>query len=102
MIFKGTNTKWILKDKQLYTPEGDLVPSLNNFSVSGRRTEEEVFGEDEYYIQAKYNDLLKSKSPELLSELVDLVWLIDRGATIEELEERIVQSKKVIKQSIEL
>lgn len=48
------------------------------------------------------NALLISKAPELLSDLNDIVWLIERGATMEELEERIKTSKQLIKEATEL
>jgi hypothetical protein len=48
------------------------------------------------------NALLISKSPELLTDLNDLVWLIEQGATIEELQERIKVSKKLIKEATQI
>jgi hypothetical protein len=43
---------------------------------------------------AKYN--------EMLTDLNDLVWLIEQGETIEELQERIKVSKQLIKEATQI
>ena len=48
------------------------------------------------------NALLISKAPEMLQDLIDIVWLIEMGATLEELNERIKTSKQLIKEATEL
>jgi hypothetical protein len=52
--------------------------------------------------ELKELELLLEQREKMLNELIDLVWLIERGATNEELQERIVQSKRIIKESTEL
>lgn len=46
------------------------------------------------------NAKLLTKSPELLSDLNDLVWLIQNGATIEEIQERALTSEQLIKSTL--
>ena len=53
-------------------------------------------------IEAKANALLISKAPEMLQNLIDIVWLIKMGATIEELNDRINTSKQLIKEATQL
>ena len=45
---------------------------------------------------------IKKEHSEMLQDLIDIVWLIDMGATSEELHERIEKSKQLIKEATEL
>jgi hypothetical protein len=51
-------------------------------------------GDKQKQKDAKYN--------EMLTDLNDLVWLIEQGATIEELQERIKVSKELIKEATQI
>jgi hypothetical protein len=95
--FKGTKGKW----------------STNKLSIldENRRVISQcylmTFEHDKRGIQIPdtigyFNALLISKAPEMLQDLIDIVWLIDMGATTEELHKRIEKSKQLIKEATEL
>jgi hypothetical protein len=101
MKFKGTQGK--LERKYV----GSICIGIGTTGLLSKITANSILPEtDGEYEDEKEeieaNMLLYSKSPELLSDLNDLVWLIKNGATIEELEERILTSEKLIKQATEL
>lgn len=52
--------------------------------------------------QSLHNALLISKAPLLFSDLLDIVWLVEKGATYEEVQERIKTSKQLLKEATEL
>jgi hypothetical protein len=72
METKFTKGKWKDVDGVLFDENNNTVPSKTNFSASGRITKDEYFKNDEFYIEAKYNDLLKSKAPEMFEMLVKI------------------------------
>jgi hypothetical protein len=90
--FKGTKGKWEVN------PRASRNVRCNNLTVANCSQGQD--GENE--IEEKHNALLISKSPEMLQDLIDIVWLIEMGATLEELNERIKTSKQLIKEATEL
>jgi len=95
--FKGTKGEWRNNDLSILSDANKMIAGcyLMNFDhdVRGSRIPD---------LEGVANAKLISCAPEYHTELVDLVWLIESGATIEELQERIVQSKQLIKKATEL
>jgi hypothetical protein len=96
--FKGTKGKWEVNIPKygesngfasLSTEDG-MITCYNGLTKEGAHP------------KSLANALLISKSPELLTDLNDLVWLIEQGGTIEELQERIKVSKKLIKEATQI
>lgn len=89
MEFKGTKGTWILE----YSSNSDHVVRLGSID------------DGSFYrvlIHDPYDAQLISKSPQLLNDLNDLVWLIENHATQEEILERIDISKQLIKEATTL
>jgi hypothetical protein len=95
MGFKGTKGKWKLiegnKDTFSKVKIGRRVLDLSTLGIPSTKYKEEIA-----------NAKLISCALELLTDLNDIVWLIERGATMEELEERIKTSKELIKKATEI
>jgi len=92
--FKGTKGKWTSFKPQ----DGNGFVYVNNeYLTTG--TIATCYGDGE---EPKANALLISKAPEMLQDLIDIVWLIDMGATTEELHKRIEKSKQLIKEATQL
>jgi hypothetical protein len=93
--FKFTKGKWyISQEKHIWCNNSKIADCSNNQqSTIYRQKSNEEMGA---------NALLISKAPEMLQDLIDIVWLIDMGATTEELHKRIEKSKQLIKEATEL
>jgi hypothetical protein len=90
--FRGTRGKWEIN------PKASRNVRCNNLTIANCSSGQN--GESE--IEEKHNALLISKSPEMLEDLTDIVWLIEQGATLEELTERVIKSRQLIKEATEL
>jgi hypothetical protein len=96
METKQTKGEWYVSDipqedgKYIYTKE-------NPFSAIARVYK----GENPHSTNAEANAKLIAHSPLLLQDLNDLVWLIEQGATIEEIQERAKTAKQTIKKATE-
>jgi len=95
--FKGTKGKWEVsiafegETENIHIKSSGNLLTVEDFNgkavaIIGR------IGEEEQEANAR----IIASAPLLLSDLNDLVWLIEKGATQEELEERIKTSKQLI------
>jgi hypothetical protein len=111
MEFKGTKGKWnlVLQDKWPFSYDIQnedyserILFGINHYSTEDKTIEDCLKRDYNINSLGLANAKLISCALELLTDLNDIVWLIERGATMEELEERIKTSKQLIKKATEI
>lgn len=94
--FKGTKGEWTVKEyKEDNYISIDLVGRIHNPSLASISPSEEV------YEEATANAKLIGASPDLLQDLIDLVWLVDKGATEREITHRIIACNKTLSKALD-
>mgnify|MGYP003418902996 CR=1 FL=1 len=91
--FKGTKGKWKIDLKYNSDERVRIINNKNNGFIDVWKLGEITIEE----MQA--NAKLIALAPEMWQDLVDIIWLVEQCASYEEIQERVLLSKKTIKKA---